>query len=110
MRPSEASALTWSDLDLDRTTISISKSRHIGYDSGPKTTASARTIRVLEPVIRALQLLPSRLLGLGDVFLNKFGEPMTEKSGASINGLSGLEGLVFGIENFTLLDTPSSLR
>src|SRR6266436_4561127 len=44
MRPSEASALTWADVDLERRTISISKSRYMGSESAPKTSGSSRII------------------------------------------------------------------
>jgi integrase len=44
MRPSEASALTWNDVNLAAGTISITKSRYMGDDTAPKTSASNRTI------------------------------------------------------------------
>ena len=64
MRPSEASALTWADVDLERGTISISKSRYMGTESAPKTSGSKRTIRFGERVADVLKILPSRALGL----------------------------------------------
>jgi integrase len=85
MRPSEASALTWSDADLAGGTISISKSRYMGDDSAPKTSASKRTIRISEAVIKALELLPSRALGLKHVFVNKDGKPMNAKKWSEHN-------------------------
>jgi len=93
MRPSEASALTWGDVDLTAGTISISKSRYMGDDSAPKTSASNRTIQVPETVIRVLNLLPSRALGLRHVFVNKDGQPMNAKKWSEHNWRGPLEEL-----------------
>lgn len=79
MRPSEASVLTWADVDLESRTISISKSRYMGTESAPKTLATARVIVVGERVAEVLKILPSRALGLGYVFVNKLGEPVDAK-------------------------------
>ncbi len=85
MRPSEAAALTWNDVDLLAKTVSISKSRYMGMDSAPKTSQSARTIVASMPVVEVLRLLPSRELGLERVFVNKFGEPMNAKKWSEHN-------------------------
>ena len=45
MRPSEASALRWPDVNLDRGVITISKSRYMGTESRTKTAKSKRTSR-----------------------------------------------------------------
>lgn len=77
MCPSQASALTWADVDLERPTISISKSRYMGSEeAAPKTPASARVIHFSEPVADVLQILLSRALGLAHLFVNKVVEPM----------------------------------
>jgi integrase len=85
MRPSEASALTWADVDLEAGTISVSKSRYMGSESAPKTSGSARTIQFGEPVLNVLKILPSRELWLSHVFVNKFGEPMNAKKWSEHN-------------------------
>ena len=64
MWPSEASALTWGDVDLEQRTISISKSRYMGSESAPKTSGSARVIQFVERVADVLKILPSRELGI----------------------------------------------
>jgi integrase len=42
MRPSEALALRWEDIDLRHGFLSISKSRYMGTENGTKTAASER--------------------------------------------------------------------
>ena len=85
MRPSEASALAWADVDLERQTIAISKSRYMGSESGPKTFGSARTIQFGKPVLRVLEILPSCQLGLKHLFVNKNGEPMNARKWSEHN-------------------------
>lgn len=79
MRPSEASALTWNDVDLEAGTIAIRKSRDMGKTSATKTTGSHRIIPISEAVKLVLLLLPSRDLGLSHVFVNKFGRALSKK-------------------------------
>lgn len=93
MRPSEASALTWADVDLECRTISISKSRYMGSESAPKTSASARIIQIGEPVANLLKFQVSRELGLSHVFMNKFGEPMNAKKWSEHNWAGPLKTL-----------------
>jgi integrase len=93
MRPSEAAALQWTDIDLDRRTVSITKSRDMGEDSPPKTQKSNRTIQVSEDLIRLLALLPSRKLGIKYVFVNKNGDPMNAKKWSGHNWAEPLEKL-----------------
>ncbi len=93
MRPSEASALTWADVDLERRTISISKSRYMGTESAPKTSGSKRAIIVAEQVADVLKILPSRALGLSYVFVNKLGEPMDAKKWSQHNWRAPLKTL-----------------
>jgi integrase len=64
MRPSEAAALRWTDVDLEMGTISISKSRNLGADGPPKTKHSGRVIIVPFDVVALLKIMPSRDLGL----------------------------------------------
>ncbi len=51
MRPSEAVALRWGDVDTERGTIEVSKSRYLGSEGPPKTEASNRTVYLL-PIVR----------------------------------------------------------
>jgi len=55
MRPSECTALRVGDIDLKNGTISITKSRHLGEERAPKTSASRRTINLLPNVVTVLQ-------------------------------------------------------
>jgi len=55
MRPSECTALRVGDIDLANGTISITKSRHLGEERAPKTSASRRTINLLPNVVDVLQ-------------------------------------------------------
>jgi integrase len=92
VRPSEASALTWNDdVDLNTGAISITKSRYMGDDSAPKTSASNRTIRIDAAVIEVLKLLPSRALGIKHVFVNKDGRPMNAKKWSEHNWANTLK-------------------
>jgi len=93
MRPSEAAALTWGDVDLEAKTIAIARSRYMGTDSAPKTSHSNRTIEISAPVVEVLRLLPSRKLGLAYLFLNKFGEPMSAKKWSEHNWAAPLKKL-----------------
>ncbi len=93
MRPSEASALRWTDVDLTAGTISITKSRYMGDDSAPKTSASNRTIEIDDAVIKVFKLLPSRALGLAHVFVNKDGKPMNAKKWTEHNWTEPLKEL-----------------
>jgi integrase len=93
MRPSEASALTWADVNLERRTISISKSRYLGSESAPKTSGSMRIIQITEPVLDVLRILPSKDLGLSHVFVNKFGDPMNAKKWSEHNWREPLKKL-----------------
>lgn len=76
MRPSEASALRWTDVDLRARRISITKSRNLGKEAAPKTKHSDRTIVVSDEIASLLAIVPSRELGLEYVFVNKLAKPM----------------------------------
>jgi integrase len=93
MRPSEAAALTWADVDLEARSISIGKSRYMGVDSTPKTSHSNRVIEILGAVAELLELLPSLQLGLSHVFVNKFGEAMNAKKWSEHNWAAPLKKL-----------------
>jgi integrase len=93
MRPSELLALTWKDVDLKARTVSITKSRYMGNFGLPKTSGSNRQIQISEPVIKALELLPSRALGLNHVFVNKEGRPMNAKKWSEHNWSEPLKEL-----------------
>jgi integrase len=79
MRPSEAAALTWADVDLLAGTISITQSRDMGTEAATKTANSERIIPIDERLLDILKLLPSRELGLKHVFVGKRGDPMSKK-------------------------------
>ncbi|MBI2999137.1 MAG: tyrosine-type recombinase/integrase [Deltaproteobacteria bacterium] len=92
-RPSEASALLVTDVDPERCEISISKSRHLGADSSPKTPKSCRMIRVPRDAIEALLTLPSWSLATARLFLNKFGDPLDANQWARVYWPRVLKGL-----------------
>jgi len=79
MRPSELSALEWSDIDLEAGRLWITKSRSRGAVASPKTAKSHRQIEVTPGVVQVLRLLPSRALGIKTAFLNKYGDPVDSK-------------------------------
>src|SRR5436190_23920609 len=55
MRPSECTALRVSDVDLKNATIQVTKSRNLGEENAPKTSASRRTVKLLPNVIEVLK-------------------------------------------------------
>ncbi len=77
MRPSEALALRWGDVDLTRGFISISKSRYMSDEGSPKTAGSHREITLLPGVVEALKRIkPLRVTEDSYVFVNQDGEPL----------------------------------
>ena len=80
MRHGEAAALRWSDIDLKRRIVSISRSRDSGEENAPKTSGSVREIPLLPWVIDLLERLPRQLHSDGKefVFLTPEGKPMTD--------------------------------
>jgi integrase len=55
VRDREAAALRWSDSDLKRRILSISRSRDEGEDNAPKTAGSTREIPMLPWVVDLLK-------------------------------------------------------
>jgi integrase len=55
MRPLEALALRWEDIDIKHGFLSISKSRYMDAENSPKTAGSEREIRLLPKVIEMLR-------------------------------------------------------
>jgi integrase len=77
MRPSEALALRWGDIDLNRQQISISKSRVLDEDAATKNAASEREIRVRAEIIKELaRIKPLRVTEDTHVFVNENGKPL----------------------------------
>jgi integrase len=76
----EGAALRWSDIDLKRRIVSISRSRDSGEENAPKTSGSVREIPVLPWVIDLLERLPRQLHSDGKefLFLTPEGKPMTD--------------------------------
>jgi integrase len=54
MRPSEALALRWGDVDLKASFIAITKSRYKDTEGSPKTAGSERELKLLPAVVEAL--------------------------------------------------------
>jgi len=77
MRPSEATALRWGDIDLPKGTASITKSRHLQSEASPKTKGSRRVVHLLPTVVEVLSgTKPLRVTESSYVFLNKDGRPI----------------------------------
>jgi integrase len=82
MRHGEAPALRWTDVDLRRGVVSITKSRDESEENEPKTYGSTRDIPLL-PVALALLRRVTRELhsdGSAYVFTTPEGKPMTDSS------------------------------
>ena len=82
MRPSEALALRWGDVDLSRGKLSVTKSRYLESEGAPKTAGSEREIEIHPVVVVVLKKLfdslPRRLDhdGQDHVFVNEDGNPL----------------------------------
>ena len=82
MRPSEALALRWADVDFQRRQVSISKSRYMDDDGATKTANSERKIKIVSQAADELLKLFKRtaqwrdLPGQEHVFLNEDGNPI----------------------------------
>jgi len=77
MRPSEALALCWGDMDLKRGEVSITKSLYLGEESGTKTEGSERVIKIHPNVVDVLKAIkPLHVTEKSLVFLNHDGEPI----------------------------------
>jgi integrase len=71
MRPSEATALRWNDVDLSFAKVSITKSRHLKAEAPTKTRASVRTVTLLPVMVEVLnQLYPLRATEQDHIFLD----------------------------------------
>jgi integrase len=72
MRPSEATALRWADVDLVRGTIAVRRSRYHGAENAPKTRGSNRTLYAVGPVREALRaMMPLHARPDDCVFVNQ---------------------------------------
>jgi len=84
LRPSEAAALRWRDIDLDRRTLSIRRSRHMGQEGAPKTRAARRTVVLFPTTVELLkQMQPLHVTPEGHVFTNTNGGPIEPKAFSS---------------------------
>jgi len=73
MRPSEALALRWGDVDLKAVFVSITKSRYMG-DNGTKTPGSDREIKLMSELVEILgDFKPLHVTESSYVFLNQEG-------------------------------------
>ena len=75
MRPSEALALRWEDIDIKQGFLSISKSRYKDDENPTKTAGSERDIRLLPDVVDVLQAVKPLHVGIDEhVFKNQEGQ------------------------------------
>jgi integrase len=81
MRPSEAIALPWADVDLRAERAEIMKSRHLGTEAAPKTRGSRRTVRLKAQT----ETLTETFEGAGD----EESSQVPEKNGATRRSRTG---------------------
>jgi len=81
VRPSEAVALRWGDVDTENGSVTIRVSRYLGSESATKTSHSERTIRLLPLVRDTLRALrPLHATKDSYVFVNaKNGGPIDQR-------------------------------
>jgi len=85
MRPSEAAALRWGDIDFEQGVIAVTKSRNLGKEGAPKTRLSDRLVPMSEGVVQALEVQAaeiSKVRGIEFVFVNKLQEPINQHNWA----------------------------
>jgi len=79
MRPSEALALRWGDVDLKAGRASITKSRYYGFENATKTSSSERDVSLLPIVVNLLTATkPLHATESDYVFKNHEGSPINE--------------------------------
>ena len=87
MRPSEALALRWGDIDLKAGKASITKSWYYGAENPTKTEASEREASLLPTVVDVLRAVkPLHVTEDDHVFRNRQGSPINEINGARSTG------------------------
>jgi integrase len=91
MRPSEAIALRWGDIDVKTGSLSITKARYFGADNPTKTVASGREIAVLGGVTEVRRAMKSLKVTEADfVFKKQEGRPNGEQNtGIALYGIAG---------------------
>jgi integrase len=80
-RPNELIALRWSDIDLDKELISVSKGRVRGAEGKPKTKSGERTIPIAVPVKLELERMKEEQTVISlqaYVFTDKKGQPINK--------------------------------
>jgi len=81
MRPSEAAGLQWHDVDLERGTAEVRRSRHLWTYGEPKTAGARRTVQLFPETVRLLRALqPLRVDPTTPVFPNTRGAPIEPNS------------------------------
>jgi integrase len=81
MRPSEAAGLQWYDMDLERGTAEVRRSRHLWTYGEPKTAGARRTVQLFPETVRLLRALqPLRVEPTTPVFSNTRGTPIEPNS------------------------------
>jgi integrase len=77
MRPSEAAALRWGDVDLEMASIRVARSRYLGEESAPKNAKARRTVRLLPDTVKLLRSIqPLHVTPEMLVFRNTEGRPI----------------------------------
>lgn len=79
MRPSEATGLTWGDVDLVAGRVFVRRSRVVGILGAPKTDDSRRTVRLSAPAAGLLrELRPLHPADTAPVFTTPTGRPIEQ--------------------------------
>jgi integrase len=77
MRPSEAAGLQWHDVDLERGTAEVRRSRHLWAYGEPKTAGARRSVQLFPETVRLLRALqPLHVEPTTPVFPNTRGTPI----------------------------------
>jgi len=100
-RPSEIAALRVDDVDLEGAVVAITKSRHMGRDDRPKTTASRRAIAILPNVVKVARRWARMRREINDFFFqNMIGGPLNLNDWARFHWPKILEGAGVRRRNF----------
>jgi integrase len=110
MRPSEAAALRWTDVELDARVVRIVRSRHLYEESAPKTAQAVRTVELFPETVHILRTIePLRVTPETYVFMTTSGRAIEPKA-FSTHWYRCLRALGIRVRGCTRRRTPTSPR